>query len=33
MDEENNIKEHKVTTVFSEEVKEIAERNKNLVRD
>ncbi len=33
MDEENNIKEHKVAGIFSEEAKEIALRNKNLIKD
>ena len=33
IDDENNIKEHKVTGVFSEEAKEIALRNKNLIKD
>ncbi|SNZ09997.1 L-aspartate 1-decarboxylase [Persephonella hydrogeniphila] len=33
MDEDNNIKEHKVAGVFSEEAKEIALRNKNLIKD
>ena len=33
IDEENNIKEHKVAGVFSEEAKEIALRNKNLIKD
>jgi aspartate 1-decarboxylase len=33
MDENNNIKEHKVAGVFSEEAKEIALRNKNLIKD
>ena len=34
IDEENNsIKEHKVAGVFSEEAKEIAMRNKNLIKD
>ncbi len=33
MDEDNSIKEHKVAGVFSEEAKEIALRNKNLIKD
>ncbi|WP_297456254.1 aspartate 1-decarboxylase [Persephonella sp.] len=33
IDDENNIKEHKVAGVFSEEAKEIALRNKNLIKD
>ncbi|WP_457642672.1 aspartate 1-decarboxylase [Persephonella sp.] len=33
MDEDNSIKEHKVAGVFSEEAKEIAMRNKNLIKD
>lgn len=33
MDEENNIKEHKVAGIFSEEAKNIAMRNKNLIKD
>ncbi|NPA16118.1 aspartate 1-decarboxylase [Persephonella sp.] len=33
IDEENNIKEHKVAGIFSEEAKEIAMRNKNLIKD
>ncbi|NPA57759.1 MAG: aspartate 1-decarboxylase [Aquificae bacterium] len=32
-DSENNIKEHKVAGVFSEEAKEIAIRNKNFIKD
>jgi aspartate 1-decarboxylase len=30
VDENNSIKEHKITTVFGKEAKEIAERNKSL---
>ncbi|WP_293443657.1 aspartate 1-decarboxylase [Persephonella sp.] len=33
IDEDNSIKEHKVAGVFSEEAKEIAMRNKNLIKD
>jgi len=33
MDEDNSVKEHKVAGVFSEEAKEIALRNKNLIKD
>ncbi len=33
MDEDNSIKEHKVAGIFSEEAKEIALRNKNLIKD
>jgi len=33
IDEENSIKEHKVAGIFSEEAKEIAMRNKNLIKD
>ncbi len=33
MDENNNIKDHKITGIFDEYVKEIAENNKNLIKD